>query len=213
MGMQPADLAAVSPQLEIGRIVSVYRAGLFPMELGDAGEDGCGWWSPKTRGVLLPGELRVSKSLRKSMRGMRITWNEAFDDVLVGCADPSRPGAWITDDIKAVYTELARTGWMKSVDVWDRDGELIGGLFGLDLGSVFAGESMFHKETDASKAALVGLVRHMEARCEEGPWLIDAQWSTPHLESLGVSEISELEYAKAVEMRLRGLHTQDFLMQ
>ena len=144
---------------------------------------------------------------------MRITWNEAFDDVLVGCADPSRPGAWITDDIKAVYTELARTGWMKSVDVWDRDGELIGGLFGLDLGSVFAGESMFHKETDASKAALVGLVRHMEDRSEEGQWLIDAQWSTPHLESLGVSEISELEYAKAVEMRLRGLRTQDFLMQ
>ena len=72
---------------------------------------------------------------------------------------------------------------------------------------------MFHRETDASKAALVGLVRHMEDRCVEGQWLIDAQWSTPHLESLGVSEISELEYAKAVEMRLRGLRTQDFLMQ
>lgn len=183
------------------------------MELGEAGAGGFGWWSPKSRGVLLPGTLKVSKSLRKSMRGMRITWNEAFDDVLVGCADPSRPGAWITDDIKAVYTELARTGWMKSVDVWDSSGELIGGLFGLDLGSVFAGESMFHRRTDASKAALVGLVEHLDGRTPDGRWLIDAQWSTPHLESLGVSEISELEYAKTVEMRLRGLRTQDFPMQ
>lgn len=213
MGMQPADLAAVSPQLEIGRIVSAYRAGLFPMELGDAGAGGVGWWSPKKRGVLLPGDLKVSKSLRKSMRHMRITWNAAFDEVLAACADPARPGAWITEEIQDVYTELARAGWMKSVDVWDSSGELIGGLFGLDLGSIFAGESMFHRRTDASKAALVSLVEHMGSRSPEEQWLIDAQWSTPHLESLGVSEISELEYAKAVEMRLRDNGTQDFLMQ
>lgn len=211
--MQPADLAAVSPQLEIGRIVSAYRAGLFPMELGDAGAGGFGWWSPKNRGVLLPGDLKVSKSLRKSMRHMRITWNAAFDEVLAACADPARPGAWITEEIQDVYKELARAGWMKSVDVWDSSGELIGGLFGLDLGSIFAGESMFRRRTDASKAALVGLVEHMGSRSPEEQWLIDAQWSTPHLESLGVSEISELEYAKAVEMRLRDNGTQDFLMQ
>lgn len=183
------------------------------MELGDAGAGGFGWWAPKSRGVLLPGNLKVSKSLRKSMRHMTITWNTAFDEVLAACADPTRPGAWITEEIQDVYTELARSGWMKSVDVWDSSGELIGGLFGLDLGSVFAGESMFHRTTDASKAALVGLVEHLDGRTPDGQWLIDTQWSTPHLESLGVSEISELEYAKAVEMRLRGLHTQDFLMQ
>ncbi len=202
MGMEPADLAAVSPQLEVGQIISAYRAGLFPMELGLEGTTGFGWWSPKRRGVLLPGNLKISKSLRKSMRRMRITWNTAFCEVLEACADPTRPGAWITDEIKAVYTELAVAGWMKSVDVWNGDGRLIGGLFGLDLGSVFAGESMFHRQTDASKAALVGLVEHLDRRCADGQWLIDTQWSTPHLETLGVSEISESEYAQALEMRL-----------
>ena len=146
------DLVAVGADLEPGTILAAYRAGLFPMGLGPGGTAPLGWWSPDPRGVLLPGELHVSRSLRRSLRSFEITVDRAFDEVVAGCADPSRDGAWITPEIHAAYRALHRLGWVHSVEVW-RAGELVGGLYGVAVGRLFAAESKFHRATDASKAA------------------------------------------------------------
>src|SRR5699024_11467392 len=140
------------------------------------------------RGVLLPGDLRVSRSLRRSMQGFTATLDESFADVVAACADPTREGAWITEHFSRLYDELHEGGWAHSVEVWDASGNLAGGLFGISFGAVFIGESMFHHRTDASKAALVHLVGLLDSRCGDR-WMLDVQWSTAHLESLGVSEV------------------------
>lgn len=185
------DLVAVGADLEPGTILAAYRAGLFPMGLGPGGTAPLGWWSPDPRGVLLPGELHVSRSLRRSLRSFEITVDRAFDEVVAGCADPSRDGAWITPEIHAAYRTLHRLGWVHSVEVW-RAGELVGGLYGVAVGRLFAAESKFHRATDASKAAVVGLV---DVLSEDGrPWVLDVQWRTAHLGSLGVREIPRTAY-------------------
>jgi leucyl/phenylalanyl-tRNA--protein transferase len=131
---------------------------------------------------------------------MEVRVNTAFGEVVAGCADPARSGGWITADIRAAYTRLHELGWAHSVETWC-DGRLVGGLYGVAIGGLFAGESMFHLVSDASKVALVGLVdllsdEHADRR------LLDVQWRTPHLASLGVQEVSRREYLTRLEAAL-----------
>lgn len=193
-GARPGeDLVAVGADLEPGTVLAAYRAGLFPMGLGRHGARPLGWWSPDPRGVLFPGGLRVSRSLRRSVRRFRVTADTAFADVVAGCADRRREGRWITRDIATAYLSLHELGWAHSIEVW-RGRELAGGLYGLAIGGLFAGESMFHRATDASKVALVSLVERFTADGDPRR-LIDVQWSTPHLASLGVVEVPRQTYA------------------
>jgi leucyl/phenylalanyl-tRNA--protein transferase len=186
------DLVGIGADLEPGTLLMAYRTGLFPMGVGDDGSPPTGWWSPDPRGVLLPGRVRISGSLRKSLRQFEIRVDTAFGEVVEACADPSRHGRWITSEIIGAYSRLYELGWAHSVEAW-RDGALQGGLYGLALGGLFAGESMFHRATDASKCALVGLT--VRAFADGNPnRIIDVQWATPHLASLGVIEISRSDY-------------------
>jgi leucyl/phenylalanyl-tRNA--protein transferase len=185
----PDDCVAVGADLEPGTLLEAYRHGAFPMP-----HDGrLLWWSPMQRGVLVPTELRVSRSLARSRRRLTVTIDESFEEVIDGCADPSRPGAWIDSTIREAYVRMHRLGWAHSIEARDPDGELVGGLYGLSVGRLFAGESMFHRATDASKVALMGLV---EVVGEEG--LIDTQWRTQHLATLGVAEWSRERYLHAI---------------
>ena len=151
------DLIASGADLEPGTVLGGYRAGYFPMPFDDRPGGEIGWWSPVRRGVLPLDGLRVSRSLRRSCRQFEIRVDTAFEEVIDACADPSRPHGWISDDIRAAYLRLHELGWVHSVEAW-RDGRLAGGLYGVATAGLFAGESMFHRETDASKVALVGLV-------------------------------------------------------
>ena len=172
------DLVAIGADLQPGTLLAAYRSGLFPMPL----DDELGWWSPDPRGVLPLDGLRVTKSLRRSCHDFEIRADTAFDVVVAACADPVRDGGWITPAIQEAYAELHRLGWAHSVEAW-RDGELVGGLYGVAVGGLFAGESMFHRARDASKVALVGLV---DLLSDGQPRLLDVQWQTPHLATLGV---------------------------
>ncbi|WP_209326086.1 leucyl/phenylalanyl-tRNA--protein transferase [Brevibacterium renqingii] len=223
--MDLEDLRAVSYTATQPQVLLSYRAGLFPMGVGAGGTGRMGWWAPRQRGVLLPGDLHVTKSLRKSMKHFAFSSDCAFERVIRACGDPSRPGAWITEEIISLYLGLHSDGWAHSVEVWAGD-ELVGGLYGVAIGSFFAGESMFHTRRDASKAALAHLVGLLDnavaadergrtdsrtAAPEAGEWLIDTQWQTSHLKSLGVSEISGLEYSARLDSALRGSLCQDIL--
>ena len=146
-----------------------------------AGRDGpMAWWSPDPRGVLPLDGLRVSRSLRRSLRRYEVRVDTAFAEVVAGCADPARPGGWITADIASAYLRLHELGWAHSVEAWDEDG-LAGGLYGVAIGGLFAGESMFSRRTDASKVALVGAGRDPPGRRRRGR-LLDVQWATAHLD-------------------------------
>lgn len=194
------DLVGVGADLEPGTVLTAYRQGVFPMPLGRRRAP-MAWWSPVRRGVLPLDRLVVSRSLRRSMRDFEIRVDTAFEEVIAACADRSRPGAWIDDRIRTAYHRLHDLGWAHSVEAW-RDGRLQGGLYGLAIGGLFAGESMFHRERDASKVALVGLVdllgdEHRDHR------LIDVQWATEHLDSLGVSELPRADYLARLPALLR----------
>ena len=192
------DLVAIGADLSPGTLLAAYRSGLFPMPF--EGADVPGWWSPAERGVLPFGELRVSRSLRASARRFEIRVDTAFRDVLDGCADPQRVGSWIDDGVRAAYLRLHELGWVHSVEAW-RDGRLAGGLYGVAIGGLFAGESMFHRERDASKVALVGLVDLLSDE-HAGDRLVDVQWSTGHLASLGVTEIPRPAYLQRLRRAL-----------
>jgi leucyl/phenylalanyl-tRNA---protein transferase len=194
------DLVGLGADLEPGTVLTAYRSGVFPMPLGRP-RDPMAWWSPVSRGVLPLDRLVVSRSLRRSMRDYEIRVDTAFEEVLAECADPRRPGGWIDDRIRAAYRRLHELGWVHSVEAW-RDGRLEGGLYGVAIGGLFAGESMFHRARDASKVALVGLVELLSDEHREER-LVDVQWVTPHLQSLGVIEVSRPEYLS----RLPGLFT------
>ncbi len=185
------DLVAAGADLAPGTLLEAYRRGLFPMPSGRRG-DPMLWFSPVRRGVLPLDRLRVSRSLRRSVRRFEIRVDTACAQVIDACADPRRPAGWIDHSIRAAYLELHRLGWAHSVEAW-RDGRLVGGLYGVSIGGLFAGESMFHRETDASKVALVALVELLGAAPTE-PRLLDVQWRTPHLASLGCVEVSRREY-------------------
>lgn len=180
---------AVGGDLEPSTIVSAYRAGAFPMFEGRT----LLWWSPLRRGVLEPDAMRVSRSLRRSARRLTCTVDEDFQGVIDACGDPSRPGAWINRATRDAYVRLHELGWAHSIETRDSDGHLVGGLYGLQVGRLFAGESMFHAVTDASKVALL----HLALRQSTG--LIDVQWSTPHLSSLGVTELSREAYFSRID--------------
>jgi leucyl/phenylalanyl-tRNA--protein transferase len=205
LDLEPAtpqdDLVGIGADLEPGTLLRAYRVGLFPMGLGDDGNPPTGWWSPDPRGVMLPGNLRISRSLRRSLCRFEIRVDTAFPEVVAGCADPSRDGSWITPAITAAYTRLYELGWAHSVEAW-RDGELAGGLYGLALGGLFAGESMFHRVTDASKCALVGLA-DLVFEDADPRRIIDVQWVTPHLASLGVTGIPRDDYLARLERSLQ----------
>lgn len=189
------ELVAVGGDLEPGTLLAAYRTGLFPMPTGARGREEPSWWSPDPRGVLPLDGLRVSRSLRRSVRRFEVTVDEAFDDVMTRCAAPGRPGGWISPAIVAAYGELHRLGWAHSVEAWAPDGTLVGGLYGVAVGALFAGESMFSIATDASKVALVHLV---EALRSGGGDLLDVQWPTPHLATLGVVAVPRAVYLERV---------------
>ena len=194
-GLRPRrgeDLVAAGGDLRPATLLAAYRAGYFPMGLGRRGTGPVGWWSPDPRGVLLPGEVHVSRSLRRSLRRFEVRVDTAFREVVLGCADPGRPGAWITPGVVEAYAELHRLGWAHSVEVLE-DGELVGGLYGVCLGGLFAAESKFHRATDASKAAVAALASIMSADGAAGR-LVDVQWRTEHLATLGVREVRRGEY-------------------
>jgi leucyl/phenylalanyl-tRNA--protein transferase len=177
-------------------LLAAYRSGLFPMRLPD-GE--LAWWSPDPRAVIEPGTVRVTRSLRQSRRRLATTVNEAFAAVIRGCADRGRDEyLWITEEVQAAYAELHRLGWAHSVETWTNDGEgapeLVGGLYGVCVGGLFAGESMFHHRRDASKVAFVTLVDIIAEGDHPTERLIDVQWMTPHLRSLGAIDLPRTDF-------------------
>ena len=198
------ELLGVGADLAPETMLAGYRSGLFPMnvQLPDD-SDALGWWSPNPRGVLPPGKVRISRSLRRSIRRYRVTVDRRFDEVVAHCGDPRRPHGWITDDFREAYSVLFALGWAHSIEVWNDDHELAGGLFGISLGGLFAAESKFHLQTDASKVAVVALCRIMSSGDHGSTRLIDVQWSTPHLASLGVEELSRNAYLDLLPLLLR----------
>lgn len=191
------DLVGRGLDLRPDTLVAAYRAGVFPMGLGRHGRPPMGWWSPDPRGVLMLDQLRVSRSLRKVLGRFEITVDTAFDDVLAGCADPRRHGRWITPAIRRAYRCLHDAGVAHSVECWQGE-QLVGGLYGVGIGGLFAGESMFHTVRDASKVALVALVEYL--RIDDAPGrLVDVQWHTEHLGSLGVQTMPRAGYLEALD--------------
>ena len=182
-------IVGIGGDLQPGTILSAYRRGLFPMHL-DHGRT-LAWWSPDPRGVLPLDGLRVTRSLRQSCRRFEVRFDTAFEGVIDGCADPGRTGRWINRHIRRAYLTLHELGWAHSVEAWSTDGRLVGGLYGVAIGGVFAGESMFHRERDASKVALVALVDLLRAG---GSTLLDVQWTTDHLRSLGAVDMPRGDY-------------------
>ena len=191
-------MVAIGADVTPGTLLAAYRSGLFPMPIEPGGL--MGWWSPNPRGVLHPNQLKVSRSLRRSRQHFEIRVNTAFAEVMDACADPSRPQGWIDEQIMAAYLALHQLGWAHSIEAWDDQG-LAGGLYGIAVGGLFAGESMFHRRPDASKVALMGLVELMAPQPE---WLIDVQWLTDHLATLGCTEMTRDDYLAVLPMLVSG---------
>jgi leucyl/phenylalanyl-tRNA--protein transferase len=194
------DLVAVGADLAPGTLLAAYRAGLFPMPVDPyRRRSKMAWFSPDPRGIIPLDGLHVSRSLRRSMRRFEVRFDSRFGDVVRACGDPERPGRWITGPIVDAYTHLFDLGWGHSVEIYE-DGGLVGGLYGLRIERFFAGEAMFHTATDASKAALVVLVDWLN---DTGAELLDVQWVTDHLASLGAVALPRPEYldrlARAVD--------------
>jgi len=183
-------------------VLLAYRSGIFPMPLQR--DAVMAWWSPDPRAVIPLDGLHVSRSLRKSLGAFEIRIDTAFEDVIDGCADPRRPGRWINREIRAAYLRLHELGWVHSIEAWSRvDGQLAGGLYGVAVGGLFAGESMFHRVTDASKAALVALVDLLRDDGVDGSGrLLDVQWQTRHLATLGAIELARTEYLQRLDAAL-----------
>ena len=185
----PHDVWAIGADLEAGTLLAAYRLGLFPMLV----EDNLVWWSPVERAVILVDAFSPSRSLRRAARGFEIRIDTAFVEVMLGCGDPRRPHGWIDESFLAAYTRLHELGCAHSIEAWDTEG-LAGGLYGVAIGGLFAAESKFYRRTGASKAALLGLVELMQAA--GGQRLLDVQWATPHLLSLGAMEVPREEYQR-----------------
>ena len=192
--MPDGDLVSLGGDLEPDTLVDAYRRGMFPMDVSALGGV-LGWWSPNPRGILPLDALRVSRSLRQSAKRYTARVDTSFDAVIRACADPSREDGWISPEFIAAYTRLHALGWAHSIEIFDRDGRLAGGLYGVAVGGLFAGESMFHRQRDASKVALMTLVEIMQARRMT---LLDVQWCTEHLASLGAIEIPRADYLARV---------------
>jgi len=192
----PNGLLAAGADLSSKRLLDAYRHGIFPwFSEGDP----ILWWSPDPRMILFPAELKISRSLGKVLRNRsyETRFDSAFDEVLAGCAAPRKgaPGTWISDAMIEAYRSLQRLGYAHSVETWI-DGKLAGGLYGVAMGRVFFGESMFSRSRDASKIALAALVAHLESA---GFGLIDCQMHTRHLETLGAREIPRRRFSRLLE--------------
>ncbi|WBL58630.1 leucyl/phenylalanyl-tRNA--protein transferase [Stutzerimonas stutzeri] len=196
---EPNGLLAAGGDLRPERLLAAYRHGCFPWY--QEGQPLL-WWSPDPRTVLFPDELHVSRSLRKRMRNgdYRVTFDKAFAEVIQGCAGPRSyaDGTWITTPMQGAYVRLHEMGVAHSVEVWQQ-GQLVGGLYGLAMGELFFGESMFSRATDASKVGFVTLVERLR---EWGFALIDCQMPTRHLESFGARSIPRAAFAEALAKHL-----------
>jgi leucyl/phenylalanyl-tRNA--protein transferase len=192
-------MPALPRRLEATFLLRAYASGIFPM----ADETGAiSWYSPDPRGVLEHDDLRVSRSLRATVRSGRFTIrvDSAFEAVMRQCAAPRRddPGTWISEEFVRVYGQLHRLGFAHSVEAW-REGQLVGGLYGVAIGAAFMGESMFSRERDASKVCLVALVERLRTR---GFLIHDTQMVTPHMASMGATYMSRLEYLRRLDRAL-----------
>ena len=194
----PVEMASSEGILAFGgdlrpeRLILAYQSGIFPWY--NEGEPII-WYSPDLRMVLFPDELKISKSMRRVMakNEFTISWNKAFEQVIDQCQKSPRKdqlGTWITDDMKEAYIKLHKLGFAKSVEVWHKE-QLVGGLYGIDLGHIFCGESMFSKESNTSKLAFIHLVEELQKKDYK---LIDCQVYNEHLESLGAREIPREEF-------------------
>jgi len=192
----PDGIIAIGGDLSSERLMLAYKSGIFPWY--NEGEPII-WYSPDPRMVLYPENLRISKSMRSVLRNkkFRITFNQNFEEVISNCKIINRkdqPGTWITDEMQKAYIELHKIGIAKSVEVW-QDDELVGGLYGIDLGHIFCGESMFSKVSNASKVAFIFLTK----KCEKEKYkLIDCQVYNDHLASLGAEEIPRRKFIKTL---------------
>lgn len=201
---EPNGLLAAGGDLSPERLLQAYRQGIFPWY--SPGQPIL-WWSPDPRMVLFPGELKVSRSLAKRLRkdDYEIRFDTAFREVMLQCALTERPGqdgTWITADIVEGYCRLHALGHAHSVETW-MEGELVGGVYGVAIGRMFYGESMFHHATDASKLAFVHLVRRLQG---EGFGMLDCQMKTAHLASLGAREISRDEFSQRLSELVNSIH-------
>ena len=194
--VEPNGLLAAGGDLSPQRLLDAYTHGIFPWFNED---DPVLWWSPDPRMVLFPCDLHISRSLRRTIRARRfsVTFDRVFDAVMEGCAAPRRhqDGTWITSDMVMAYRRLAQLGFAHSVEAWEGS-ELVGGLYGVALGRIFYGESMFSRRSDGSKVALAHLARQLEQ------WkfvLIDCQMATGHLASLGAREIPRDDFLRHVK--------------
>jgi leucyl/phenylalanyl-tRNA--protein transferase len=191
---EPDGLLAAGGDLNPGRVLRAYREGIFPWY-----EEGQPilWWSPNPRAVLYPNHLKISRSLRKTLRNhtWTISFDRAFRETIKACAAPRKGirGTWITPSMLRAYCLLHAQGYAHSVEVWDETGALIGGLYGVAIGRVYFGESMFSRKPDTSKVALTYLARHLQAW---GYPLIDCQLSSPHITSLGGEALPRKQYLK-----------------
>jgi leucyl/phenylalanyl-tRNA--protein transferase len=192
----PDGLLAIGGCLSKSRLLKAYRHGVFPWFNPD---DPILWWSPDPRTVLFPPNLLISRSLKKTLRkaAFKVTFDQAFDAVIKACDEPRQQstGTWITSEMNQAYRELHKLGIAHSVETWC-NGKLVGGLYGVGIGQVFFGESMFHTQTDASKVAFVGLVEQLKS------WdyhMIDCQVHTSHLMSLGAEEINRDHFKKLLD--------------
>jgi len=190
---EPNGLLAFGGCLSSQRLINAYYQGIFPWYNED---EPILWWSPDPRLILLPDQLHISKSLQKTLRKQhyQITFDTAFNEVIKACAQPRtyEPNTWLSTDMQQAYQDLHQQGHARSVEVWYQN-ELVGGIYGVAVGKVFFGESMFHRKTDASKVAFVALVQQL---AEWGYELIDCQVHSPHLVSLGAVEIPRTKFAK-----------------
>ena len=187
-------IVAIGGDLDPNRILKAYKNGIFPWFEND---DHLVWWSPDPRMVLFPEKLKISKSTKKLLNEnfFKVTFNQSFDEVVDSCAKVKRfgqNGTWITNGLKKAYSKLHNMGYAYSVEVW-KDYELVGGLYGIDLGDVFCGESMFTKANNASKIGFVHLVKELTKNKYK---LIDCQVPSAHLKSLGAEEISRKDFLK-----------------
>lgn len=192
------DVIAIGADLEPDTLLYAYSHGFFPMHL-DRGHRTLGWWSPVRRGVIPLDGLRVSRSMRRSARDFTVTFDEQFREVMIACSAVRTDGNWITEEFIDSYEQLHRMGHAHSVEVHDVNGKLVGGLYGVSIDRFFAGESMFHTATDASKVALMHLVDLLRA---SGATLLDTQWCTEHLASLGCTEVGRAEYLDLLRLSI-----------
>jgi leucyl/phenylalanyl-tRNA--protein transferase len=182
------DIVAAGADLETDTLLFAYAHGMFPMFVN---KRNLAWWSPVDRGVIPLDGLRITRSMRKSAQKFTCTINQAFTEVMTLCGSMRTDGNWITREFIDAYSDLHDEGHAHSVEVWNEAGELVGGLYGVRINRFFAGESMFHIQTDASKVALMHLVELMTL---DGMELLDTQWRTEHLETLGCIAIPREEY-------------------